>query len=296
MSISNPSTLRIRLLACAAAGALALSTPGLAQAQAQKTAAPAPESAAAASGTGLTEVVVTARKQTETLVKVPVSVSALSANDLQARGIAGYLQLQQFTPGFKFINQSVNKNERGYISYMMRGMNPGTPVSYQQDVSIFIDGAPVAGGAVTGLQDVAQVEVIKGPQSAYFGRASFAGAVNFITRTPSFAPAAKLDGSYGSFGIYDVTGSAEGGIFRDILAGRIVMRTYHSDGQYENPEVKGQRLGAQDTRSISGELLFKPVDRLSVRVYGKYWTDNDGPAATGILYPSQYNCNATQAG
>jgi iron complex outermembrane receptor protein len=271
---------------------LLLLTPVLAHAQASSPSA----TAAAPASTGLTEIVVTARKQTENLVTVPVSVSALSAQDLQARGIAGYLTLQQFTPGFKFINQSVNKNERGYISYMMRGMNPGTPVSYQQDVSIFIDGAPVAGGAVTGLQDVTQVEVIKGPQSAYFGRASFAGAVNFITRTPSFTPQGKIDASYGSFGIYDATASAEGGIFRDVLAGRLALRTYHSDGQYANPEVSGQRLGAQDTRSISGELLFKPIEKLSIRVYGKYWTDEDGPAATGILYPSQYNCNATQAG
>jgi iron complex outermembrane receptor protein len=270
---------------------LAMSTPALAQATAPA-ASPAPAAA------GLEEIVVTARKTSENLVAVPLSVSALSAADLKNRGIESFVGLQDYTPGFKFINQSVNRNDRGYYSFIMRGMNPGTPVAYQQGVSVFIDGAAVAGGTISGLNDVERVEVIKGPQSAYFGRSTFAGAVNFITRQPGFTPSMQVEALGSSYNTFDFNAEAEGGIYKDVLAGRLAIRAAGTGGEYTDPNrlSGGAALGAQKTYSLSGELLFRPTENLKVRVFGKYWKDDDGPAATPYIYPSQYNCNATQAG
>ena len=284
------------LLASIAAGALSLGMAAPTLAQTAAAAEQGAPQAAAGGSTSLEAIVVTARKRTENLVSVPISVSALSANDLQARGIKNFVNLQDYTPGFKFINQSVNRNDRGYSSFIIRGMNPGTPTSYAQGVSIFIDGVPVAGGVISGLNDIERVEVVKGPQSAYFGRSTFAGAVNFITLEPSFVPHALVDTTYQSFGTYDVAGEVEGPIIADKLAVRLALRTFHTDGQYSNPEYPGERLGEQGTNSVSGDVLFRPTDKLSIRAYGKYWIDDDGPAATPYIYPSQYNCNASQAG
>jgi iron complex outermembrane receptor protein len=239
--------------------------------------------------TSLTEVVVTARKTSEKLVTAPLSVTALSANDLQARDIVDYEGLQNFAPGFKYVNQSVNRNDRGYTSFIMRGMNPGTPTSTEAGVSVFLDGVPLAGGYIDGMDDVQQVEVIKGPQSAYFGRSTFAGAVNFITKTPSFSPQAKVDVQYGSFNTYDLNGSVEGAIVKDVLSARLALRDYHTDGQWTNPEVPG-KLGEQDTKSVSGTLYFTPTNNFNMKIYGKYFHDDDGPAATAYLQPGQYNC------
>ncbi len=289
---SNGFDRRYRDLVLASSALLSIGamTPALAWAQASPAPAEAPATAAAPSG--LAEIVVTARKTKENLLAVPLSISALSSADLQARGVTDYKNLQDYTPGFKFINQSVNRNDRGYTSFIMRGMNPGTPVSYAQGVTVFVDGSPVSGGIIDGMSDVDHVEVIKGPQSAYFGRSTFAGAVNFITQDPGFTPHAKVDATVKSFGTYDVTGEAEGPIWGEKLAGRIALRSYHTDGQYQNPENLSDRLGEQGTYSGTGQLLFKPTDRLTVHVYGKYFNDSDGPGATAWLYPGQYNCAA----
>jgi iron complex outermembrane receptor protein len=257
-----------------------------AHAQADTVAQPA----AAAPTEGLAEVVVTARKTSEKLITAPLSITALSAKDLAAADITDYEGLQNFAPGFKFINQSVNRNDRGYTSFIMRGMNPGTPVSTEAGVSVFLDGVPLAGGYIDGLDDVQQVEVLKGPQSAYFGRSTFSGAVNFITKTPSFQPEAKVDVQYESFNTYDLNAEVQGGLIKDVLAGRVAIRDYHTDGQYTNPEAPGGKLGEQQTYSGTGELYFTPTANFNMKIYGKYFHDDDGPAATAYLQPGQYNC------
>jgi iron complex outermembrane receptor protein len=252
----------------------------------------APAAQPAAAPAGLAEIVVTARKTKENLLTVPLSITALSSADLDARGVSNYKDLQNYTPGFKFINQSVNRNDRGYTSFIMRGMNPTTPLSYLQGVTVFLDGVPVSGGIIDGISDVDHVEVVKGPQSAYFGRGTFAGAVTFITQDPHFTPHAKVDVTAKSFGTYDLTGEVEGPIWGDKLAGRLAIRDYHTDGQYTNPENQSERLGEQGTYSLTGQLLFKPTEKLTVKVYAKYFNDEDGPGATAWIYPNQFNCNA----
>ena len=238
---------------------------------------------------GLGEIIVTARKKDESIIQAPVAISALSADALEARGIANYSDLSDFVPGFRYQNQSVNRNDRGYTFFTVRGMFSGTPSPDRQGASAFIDGVPVGGGAISGLTDIERVEVIKGPQSAYFGRATFAGAVNFITRTPSFEPSLKGNISYASFNTSEVKLSAEGGLIDDVLSARISTRLYNTDGQYENYGYDS-KLGAQQTRSIAGTLYFTPSDDFKMRGYINYWEDRDGPAASGQLQPADFNC------
>lgn len=241
---------------------------------------------------GLGEIIVTARKKDESIIQAPVAISALSADALDARGIANYSDLSDFVPGFRFQNQSVNRNDRGYTFFTVRGMFSGTPSPDRQGASAFIDGVPVGGGAISGLTDIERVEVIKGPQSAYFGRATFAGAVNFITRTPSFEPSLKGNISYASFNTSEIKLSAEGGLIDDVLSARISTRLYNTDGQYDNYGYDS-KLGAQQTRSIAGTLYFTPADNFKMRGYINYWEDRDGPAASGQLQPADFNCTTS---
>lgn len=244
---------------------------------------------AASSSLGLGDIIVTARKKDESIIQAPVAISALSADALEARGIANYSDLSDFVPGFRYQNQSVNRNDRGYTFFTVRGMFSGTPSPDRQGASAFIDGVPVGGGAISGLTDIERVEVIKGPQSAYFGRATFAGAVNFITRTPSFEPSLKGSISYASFNTSEVKLSAEGGLIEDVLSARISTRLYNTDGQYDNYGYDG-KLGEQQTRSIAGTLYFTPSDNFKMRGYINYWEDRDGPGASGQLQPEDFNC------
>lgn len=263
--------------------AFALVGAGAAQAQ-----APAPSSTGAATD-GVEEIVVTARKQSETIVQAPVAVSALSGEDLSKRGVQGLIALSDFVPGFKFQNQSVNRNDRGFTHFSIRGMYAGTPSPDRQAASAFIDGVPIGNGSIAGLADVQQVEVVKGPQSAYFGRSTFAGAINFITRNPSFEPRADLDLSYSSYDTQEARASVEGAIIPDVLSARLSGRYFSTAGQYKNA-LTGERLGKQDTRAASLALYFTPTPKFRAKAFGIVWRDDDNSPASGQLAAADMNC------
>lgn len=236
------------------------------------------------------DVVVTARKRGETIVNVPVSITALSADALEARGIRDFNTLNDFVPGLRYENSAANRNDRSFHTYTMRGMYPGDSPN-RQAVTVFLDGVPLPGGAIPGLTDVQRVEVVKGPQSAYFGRSTFAGAINFITAPPSLTQVKGSAGfSYASYNDLDATVSVEGPIITDKLAIRLSGRYYNTDGQYANAGFTG-RLGARKTRSLAVSVIAKPVDDLTIRGYYTAWADSDGPSAQGLLTEANYNCN-----
>jgi len=254
---------------------------------AQETTGPA----AAVDSGSIDEIVVSARKRNESLLDVPVAITALSGDALAARGIKDLNSLNDFVPGLRYENSSANRNDRGFATITMRGMYPGDSPN-RQAVTAFVDGVAIPGGAIPGMTDIERVEVVKGPQSAYFGRSTFAGAINFITVAPSLTEyKGTINGSYASYNDIDTSLSVEGPIIKDKLAIRVSARHYKTDGQYENVGYSG-RLGARETNSFAVSVIAKPIDALTVRGYFTAWRDNDGPSAQSILTESSYNCNA----
>ncbi len=274
--------LAIRLLAGAALAGLQL-------------AGSAGQAAAQSNSSAIEEVVVTARKQTETVISVPVAVTALTAEAIEDRGITDYNSLQDFTPAFKAGKQSTNRNDRGYQVFVMRGMNPGSDLPSRTGTSVFVDGVPIGNGATAGLTDVERLEVVAGPQSAYYGRSTFSGAVNFITRPPGFEFKQNLEFTYGRFNTTELKAGVEGPIIPDMLAGRLSGRYYKTDGQYKNFGYTGN-LGSEETKSITGSLYFTPTSSTKIRAQGTTWTDEDGAPAVGQLYAVDYNCRTPTAG
>jgi outer membrane receptor protein involved in Fe transport len=127
----------------------------------------------------LEEVIVTARKREENLQEVPLSVTAFNASTLQDYRMFSPEDIAAFTPGFSFVNSFGRDSDRPVV----RGMSNilGSP-----NASFFIDGVFVPGTiASTELQMLERVEVIKGPQAALYGRATFSGAINYVTRRPT---------------------------------------------------------------------------------------------------------------
>lgn len=244
----------------------------------------------------LEEIVVTARKRSESLVAVPVAVTAFSAKDLASRGVLDPLvDVATYTPGFTYQNQSVNRNDRGFRSFVIRGMVPGNPTSLRQSVSVFIDGTAVVGGNVEGITNIERVEIVKGPQSAYFGRATFAGAINYITMDPSDEWGGSVAANSGSRGLKDLSLTVEGPLVGDWLSFRASGRSFHTDGQYPNREIPGDRLGRRNTDSLSLTLLATPGDKLRAKLFMNIWEDDDGPPANAQYNNAYHNCNAGAA-
>lgn len=250
-----------------------------------------PERVAPVAAADLGDIVVTARKKNESLLQVPLSVSAFTAETLQAKGITDLAGIAANTPGFNVTNTGNaagavggSRADRGVQNLSIRGVFNHS--------SVFIDGAPVNSGFVEGVTDVQRVEVVKGPQSAYFGRNTFIGAINLVTKTPGNDFKGSVSATYGAYDLTDLRGTVEGPLIRDKLAVRIAVRDFSTHGQYDNAGGPSMRLGDQSTKSVNATIYATPTDNLSIKLFGLYWKDSDGAAAVGKFTRQDYNCNA----
>lgn len=122
------------------------------------------------------EIVFTARRREETLQSVPLSINAFTAETIENAGVENIEDIASMTPGFTFAPLFGG----GASLPVIRGQS--TTIG-EPNVGFFIDGVYVSSRATTDAMlgdDVARVEVIKGPQSALYGRNTFGGAVNII--------------------------------------------------------------------------------------------------------------------
>jgi outer membrane receptor protein involved in Fe transport len=299
----------------AAAGARALvlgavSSSGFVLPVLAQSAGPEPDSMA-----GVTEIIVTARKREESLQDVPLSIATLDASQLQSRGLTSDYDIANFTVGFRTLQQTGRDTDRPTI----RGM--GAPVSRgEPNASYFIDGVFVSGSistAVTGA--VERVEVLRGPQSAQFGRATFAGAVNYVTKKPGDTFKGEINGKAGTHDDHAVSGWASGPIGDSAFSYLVSGSWSEYGGQWRNELQEGQagydsdprlpvrrflddppqmadntKLGAEETTDLLGKLVWRPTDdaELSLK-YG--FTKSDDSHFPNFL-ATDLNCNLPYVG
>ena len=231
----------------------------------------------------LEEVVVTARKREENLQEIPIAITAVSAKDILEGDITGLEDISALAPGFYFFNQGGSQPGRYNTQLRFRGLNQAQFSPSFETGALFIDGVYVLnGGTSLSLMDIERVEVIKGPQAAYFGRNTFGGAVNFITRDPSMDEwSGELSMSATDRERYDISGIVEGPIIQDTLAGSLSFRMYDKKGQFTASD--GGVLGDEETWALNGKLLWQPTDSLTVKLRAAYTEDDDGPPAQAYI-------------
>lgn len=254
------------------------------------------ESTPAGSSLIVEEILVTARKRSENLQELPLAVTAFSESDIENMGLRSLENLSQFSPGMKFSKQGTQRGGRSESVVRFRGMDTNDVTPARALASVFMDGIYISGGLSSiSMDEVSRVEVIKGPQSAYFGRTTFGGAVNFVTRPIADELESRFSLTAAEDNEYDVTGSVEGGLVDGLLAGRVVGRYYTTDGRYTS-SADGGRLGAEETKSLSVSFDLTPSDVLDVRLRAFYSEDDDGAPATFALGRAYHNCGPFPGG
>ena len=223
------------------------------------------------------EIIVTSRKREETLMSAPVTVSAFGSSEIEDMALDELPDFVNFTPGFHYSEHSVGKGGRFNRRLIFRGMNPRTDRQTRQGATVFIDGAPILGSEIGSTDNYERIEIIKGPQSAYFGRSTFSGAINAVTKTPSDEWKSRISVEAANFGTTDISGQIEGPI-SDTLSMRLSARSYDTDGEYDNASDPGTTLGAESTTDVSLSLFAQPSDNLSIKVRLHSWVDDDGPS------------------
>ena len=240
------------------------------------------------------EIVVTARKREENILDVPLAITALSASDIEDKGISEFKDIIAFTPGFHFAEHSVGRADRSNRILVIRGMHISQENDHQQAATVFVDGAPMHGSVIAGLEDAERIEVVRGPQSAYFGRATLSGAVNYVTKTPGQESKSKVVAEVGKYGTTNLGFSTEGPI-NDTTAYRIAISSQDTDGQYTAANSPTLKLGERSTVSFAGTLYFEPSDNFNAKLRYHTWEDEDGPGAAfgyGVNNgEALFNCN-----
>lgn len=233
------------------------------------------------------DIVVTARRREENILETPLAITALTAEALDRKGIKSLQDLGTFVPGLNIVGQATGggaRADRSFVGVVLRGMQPST--SAAQTTSMFIDGVPVSTAtALQTLTNPARVEVIKGPQSATFGRQTFAGAINIVTKDPSDTLSGSLSGMVGTRANYDAAAELSGPLFGNdgLLSFRATARAMGKHGSYKNASNPSETLGDQSSKSGTMELVFKPSSSLTIKGFGLYSQLKDGPAANGFI-------------
>jgi len=255
----------------AMAGSLTFAAPALAQG------APAAEEANAAD-----TIVVTARKREEDILKTPVTITAVTSEDISARGIVSMHDLAASTPGININNSSSGHADRAFQQVIVRGFTPSTTLA--TTTSLFIDGVPVSSpSAFTAISDPERIEILKGPQSAFYGRSTFAGAINVVNKTPGNDWHGSILGMAGTRSNYRGRAEVEGAIIPDVLMVRASGEYFSKHGSWTNT-FNGTTLGDESSATGTALIVFKPAAGLTLKAFGMIGQDKDGAPAQTRLY------------
>ncbi len=230
------------------------------------------------------DIVVTARKREETLLDVPISVNAFNSASIQDKMAQDISDLADFTPGFQMQEAFGRGNDRPII----RGAS--NILFSDGKVGIFLDGIPYFGDfSSLDLANIDRVEVIKGPQSAVFGRGTLTGAINVVLQRPTSRFKGRVSGTYGNYGRHELSAAVSGPII-DGVGFQAGIKYFDIDGQFDNDAIAGERLGDQNTKQYTAGLFLDPTDNLSASVRWFHQQDKDGHFAIGLQQASANNC------
>ena len=216
------------------------------------------------------EIVVTSRKREENMQRVPLAITAFTEATLSRSAIRNLDDLARFTPNLTFTQGPVGR----FAAPVLRGIGLIDALGFDNHVGLFIDGVFMSNrsGLNVNMFDLERVEVVKGPQSALYGRNTFAGAINYITKKPSDEFEGKIDATLGQYNDQRIMASLSGPIIEDELFFRVAAGYDHNNGTYKNGALKGG-LGGHEFKTASLALRWTPNEDFEANLKG-YYTDD----------------------
>lgn len=248
----------------------------------------------------LESVTVTAQRRAEDQQSVPISITTLSARQLEAGGVSALEDLTVATPGLVMTRQL-----RGSTPFLRGvGATSVTPGN-ESPVAQYVDGiyymSPV--GNIFSFNNVERIEVLKGPQGTLFGRNATGGLINVITSDPEVEPGFKLSVSRDDYETNSVSAYATGGAGE--VAADIAIMYLDQDKGYGKNLNTGKDVNLQNERAVRSKVLWTPTDGDRI-TFSIDWSENKGdlgltrsifPTSRGVgntpLRGDQYDTQAT---
>lgn len=215
--------------------------------------------------TGIEEIIVTAQKREESLQKVPISMSAITATDIETKGIRGFEDLYTQVPNMSF---SPHPSSQNTPMIYIRGIGlVDDQLAQDQSTGVYLNGVYIARpqGMNINVADLERIEVLRGPQGTLYGRNTTAGAINFISKTPSTegisffqrftAGDRDLLESYTSLNIP----------MSDSVAARFSFLRGVQDGFVRNRGTGSDYFGSTDRWALMADFLWRMNESVDVR-------------------------------
>lgn len=247
------------------------------------TGAHAQEAGAENADQGYGDIIVTAQRRSELARDVPISITALSSQQLDAAHITDTTGLEALTPSLKIDRQG------NFTAPALRGISATvTGPAMDNNVAIYVDGVymPSTTAGTFDLPDIERVEVLKGPQGTLFGRNATGGAIQVFTKKPSYTPGANFAASYGNYNDVMVKGFVTTPLVADKIAISLSGYYHNSDSYYKNIRPNSSIQG-EDSWQIRGKLLMNPTENLEVLLSADYGVHKE----TFAIYGTPLNGN-----
>lgn len=212
------------------------------------------------------EVIVTARQRQESITDVPASITAFSEADIESAGIQRAEDFIALTPGVSMVDSA----EVGDTQVSIRGINGSRDA--EANFAFIVDGILHTNPSAFNREfsDLKQIEVLKGPQGALYGRSASAGAVIVTTQDPTNETSGSFKVSGASQNSQYVAGGLGGALVKDELFGRINFDYRHTDGFYKNTFLRENNVDDFENYNVSGKLIWEPRDDLRIDFRGHY--------------------------
>ncbi len=210
------------------------------------------------------EIIVTAQRRDQSLQDVPITMTATSAEVLEAKGISESFDLPKVTPGLTMTTT------RNGITPFLRGIGTQSSTS-EQAVAIYVDNVYIAStaAAMFAFNNIERVEVLKGPQGTLFGRNATGGLINVITLDPSYTPEVKASIGYGNYDTFTASVYATGGLTENIAAD-IAGYVSHQGNGYGINQFLGNDVNITQTYSVRSKIRAELGDSTDITIAGDY--------------------------
>jgi iron complex outermembrane receptor protein len=238
--------------------------------------APPPPPDGEAAAEGLEAIVVTARRRAESLQDTPVAVTALSAEALERQQIVGTTDLDKVAPNIQFHSYGTLTGNNSAAQVFIRGIgqSDATP-AVDPGVGVYIDEVYMgrAVGAAMEFRDIANVQILRGPQGTLFGRNTIGGAVLLTTNEPGTDAGNTVrvglgeDNLVEAFGAFDLP-------LGEVWSARLAVGMRQRDG-YVTRQFDGEDLGDEDMLTGQLAVRWKPSDAFSLTLRGDYTKEEE---------------------
>jgi iron complex outermembrane receptor protein len=225
-------------------------------------------------------ITVTARRREETSQDVPLAISVVGGEHIDNTGSFNVGRLQQLTPTLQFYSSNPRNtavNIRG-IGVPFGLTNDGI----EQGVGIYVDDVYYSrvASATFDFLDVAQIEVLRGPQGTLYGKNTTAGAINITTRQPTFDFEGRAEVSIGNLGFKQAKASVSGPLSEEVAA-RLAFSITNRRGTLYN--VTSDRwINEQDNLGLRGQILWEPTDTFDITLAGDF--SRQRPECCGTVF------------